>query len=181
MKKRQEILMDEEFYNRIKEEALKQKLSMSAYINMILASALPANKIPIVSLPNEDEKLAIELFGEEASILKFRAKRSGLSPTAFIRRELLYRDFNEVNVTISIEDELVEKYREFKNELELYLHSLKESMDADFYSEELIRIKEMLSELIQLTNKYTNSFTATKRNLIRKAYREIKKGIKYGN
>ncbi len=107
MSKHIQITVPENIAEVIKQEADKEKLSVSAYISKSMASLLKGKKVEIAEpdLSVNKKHTAIALSDEDASVLRLKAKQAGLTDTAYIRQMIHTKDFtiNEIK-TSDLED-----------------------------------------------------------------------------
>ena len=98
MKQLTKIYFDESILAKIKDQAKARKMSVSSLVSSVVADYLADND-PVEVDPDENEdKITIRLYGTEAAMLRTRAKKSGMSPTSYVRNCILFWNMRDLQL-----------------------------------------------------------------------------------
>ena len=167
-KKHIKITVDEKIAERAKREAAREHLSMSAYVAKTVAEKL--------STLSEDEDDFVEetvecksytsvyISDNDASTLRMKAKRVGLTDTAYVRQLIHTKDFKINNiVTEDIEEYIAEVHSAIES-LNSIVGLIKRNGKGEVFKQDVVAIEEKADEI-------SNILSAQ----VKKAYQKRKK------
>ena len=174
MTKKLKIYMPEGLYNKTKAQAEATGMSMSSLICTCLSTSIPDDSLEKVSDNAEDnDRITIILRDKDALTLRERARKYGLSPTAFIRNAVLNQKMTIIQIDRSDERDLGNALREYESSLSKILKELKETSSPAEFNNYQRKIDANLNELAGVLTRYCNKISKRKDVKVRKIMEDL--------
>lgn len=161
MTKTLKVYLTYDIYERLKILSTSKKESMSSIVNQVLALHLPTKEDD--GTPEENVKSSeishVLLKGNPAVVLKERAYKAGVSPTAFIRDVVLNQNMKHIVIEPSLGRQIIEAFRDYDMDLQYLIHLYKSDASVNDKKEIIESVINGIADLTKLIIKYHKKLT----------------------
>lgn len=175
------LYLSEEELDLLKQEAIKQNLSVNEYIRqkaLSNASTLLVNKIDVVSEEGKQHHIKLCLTESDFYALKLISAQSGLSMAAYLRNCIRLKKLKLVNITIKHHD--LDNHTMLVAEITKKIVSVCNTISASksAYPQEIKKIKELLEKINNDNIRILDVVYKDRKKLYNDAKKELLKNIR---
>ena len=178
MTKIMKIYMPEDLAAQVEMNAKAERLSSSSYVVSNLKRSMEnkdtAENISDVPEQTEDKHLHIDITGTEVLTLKEKAKKLGITPTAWVRNAINTKTFHVINFSMHDLDEFLRIYEENVRLIEGVVCVCLDNHSV--FPQDVERIEELMEEITALFKKHFSASSRTRSEVFKDLVKKYEGG-----
>ncbi len=155
-------------------------ISVSSYIGELVTGAL--NEAGDLTGENDEDdseisrgSIHVHLSDKDAELLSDKAKKIGISPTAYVRRLIKNNDLMIYDISTDDVRDYIAELHGVTVALTSMVNLIKRSGKGEIFAQDVEAIKKYSKEIVLLMNKQVAATYTTRKQIIREELKKIKK------